>query len=208
MKLLITGLQHHTNTKADGQLASFRKRGCPNKHHLLPWATQRWNRLEAVAQIICLPFLCPLPALFICPPWDGTLFFTGGSIFTAIQRTLPILLGCDVTKVAYIPPSASRTAVRISRSFERWPVQRHFVWSTPSHFSICWERLSPPAKEYETQSRICDSGRHLFLISIFSHDRLNFLVYDSSHLYNYAYLTYCKFEIEGCLGVYCEGWCW
>lgn len=88
MKLLVTGLQHHTHTKADSQLASFRKGGCPNKHLLLPRATHA-EKKEAGS---CWPKVCPLPALFICYHTEmAPLFFTGGSIFTAIQRTLPIL---------------------------------------------------------------------------------------------------------------------
>lgn len=173
MKLLITGLQHHTNTKADSQLASFRKGGCPNKHHLLPWAThaekkQAWS---------CWPNVCASLSSVL------SLLY----LFATIQRWHPYSsqvdqylqpfrglypfcrLPCNKSCLFFFT-SASRTAVRISRSFERWPVQRHFVWSTPSHFSICWERkVSPSAKRYETQSRICDSEQtfisHLYFFS-------------------------------------------
>lgn len=61
---------------------------------------------------------------------------------------------------------------------------------------------NPAAHRYETQKAdVWFTVDVYFSIFIFSHDRLNILMCDHNHLYNYSYLT-CKSKIEGCIGAY------
>lgn len=63
------------------------------------------------------------------------------------------------------------------------------------------EENSPAARRYATRKAdVRFTVDVYFSIFIFSHDRLNILMCDHNHLYNYSYLT-CESEIEGCLGV-------
>ena len=127
--------------------------------------------LELLARRVCFSVLCSPPALFICHHSEmAPVFFTGGSIFTAIQRRRWLFpfsrLPCNKSCLFFFT-SASRTAVRMSRSFERWPVQRHFVWSTQPSSCLLGEGNIPPHPGMRPRGRYVVQSGHLFLILIF-----------------------------------------
>lgn len=99
--------------------------------------------------------------------------------------------------------SAGRTVVRISRSFKRWLVQKNFVSSTSQLFSrLLRKKRNPATQGQETQKAALVQSGQVFLIFIYSQDHLSILRCDHNHWYNYSYLTYRQFRIEGCIGAY------
>ena len=145
------------------------------------------------------------PCFIYLPPYrDGTLILHRWINIYSHSEDSTHSVGCRVTKVAcFSSHLLAGLQLELAGALRDGQFKGILFGALPAIFLFAGRGKYPPRQRgmrpragYVTQSR------HLFLISIFSHDRLNFLVYDSSHLYNYAYLTYCKFEIEGCIGVY------